>query len=73
MASGPEKMTDLPSFVPVEKSLSIDAHHERDKQQESRRKRRQAGSARTVQQGLEEQECLKSQIPDDENHVDYRA
>lgn len=73
MANEPEKMTALPSFVPVEKSLSIDPHLDRDKQQDSRRKRKHPGQAPTVQQQLAEEELLRSQRFEDENHVDYRA
>lgn len=74
MADGPEKTVErLQSFVPVEKSLSIDPHVERDKQQDTRRRKRKPGAALTVQERLAQEESLRLHENENEDHVDYHA
>ncbi|MCE5186609.1 MAG: hypothetical protein LLF76_10840 [Planctomycetaceae bacterium] len=74
MAEGPEKTVErIQTFVPVEKSISIDPHLEREPQKESRRRKRNSESLRTVQEQLEEEQQLRSGRSDAMDHIDYHA
>lgn len=74
MADMPEKTVErIQTYVPVEKSLSIDPHLDRDKQQDGRRQRKNKSAMLTVQERLEQEESQRSQENEDTNHVDYHA
>lgn len=74
MADESEKTVErIQSFVPVAKSISIDPHLERDKQQDAGRHRRNPKTALTVEEQLAQEEAQRLQENDNENHVDYHA
>jgi hypothetical protein len=71
MADGSERTIDrIQTFVPVEQSMSIDPHLDREKQQDPRRRKR-SQTPRTVQEQLDEEEAIRENK--DSEHVDYHA
>lgn len=71
MADGSDRTVDrVQTFVPVEQSMSIDPHLDRDKQQDSRRRKR-PHAPRTVQEQLDEEEAVRENR--NSEHVDYHA
>lgn len=71
MADGSDRTVDrVQTFVPVEQSMSIDPHLDRDKQQDSRRRKR-PHPPRTVQEQLDEEEAVRENR--NSEHVDYHA
>ena len=71
MADGTDRTVDrVQTFVPVEQSMSIDPHLDREKQQDPRHRKR-AQTSRTVQEQLDEEEAIRQNK--DSEHVDYHA
>jgi hypothetical protein len=72
MTEGPEKTIHrIQTFVPVEQSMSIDPHLDREKKDEARRRKKDQGSPLTVQERLDREETLREN--ENSQHVDYHA
>jgi hypothetical protein len=71
MADGSDRTVDrVQTFVPVEQSMSIDPHLDRDNQQDPKRRKRPQ-PPRTVQELLDEEEAIRENK--NSEHVDYHA
>lgn len=72
MTESEKTVVPVATFAPVEHSMSIDPHLEREKEQDPRRNRKNRNLHPTVQEQLDEEQPLRSEN-ENSGHVDYHA